>query len=109
MNSETIKGALDRAALIVVTWALTWATSRGYLSTSDAAQLTPALVVLVGFVIAYIVNRPSSLAAAASRSDRQTVVITKPEIAEDGPDKVISNTCPPSVIASAIKDAKASA
>lgn len=57
MNTDQATGALDRAGLALVTWFLTWAAMRGFISTSDVAQLAPALVVIGGFLLGWWRNR----------------------------------------------------
>lgn len=106
--NETLKGALDRALLVALTWGLTWMATKGYISNNDVAQLAPALVLVVGTAIAYLVNRPGSLANAAANTG--SVVISQPQVAKaaDNPN-VLSTTAGKVEVAEAIRDIKASA
>lgn len=86
--NETVKGALDRAMVSIVSSLLTWATMRGFLPSELAKELVLVLPILVGAglgaIIAWIVNRPKALAIAAEKSG--AVVLTTSEIADDTPD-----------------------
>lgn len=106
--SETLKGILDRGILVGITWLLTQASAKGYLSQGQIADLAPALALVIGTAIAVMVNRPGSLAAAAGKTG--SVVISPPSVAAaaDTPN-VLPTTASSSEIASAVKDAKADA
>ena len=65
MTQDQLQGAGDRALLVLVTWFLTFATGRGWLTTSDVASLAPAVVTIVGFAWGYWVNRPKAILQSA--------------------------------------------
>jgi hypothetical protein len=66
MTQDQLQGAGDRALLVLVTWFLTFATSKGWLTTSDVAQLAPTVVTIIGFAWGYYVNSPRSILKSAS-------------------------------------------
>ncbi len=61
--NPTISGQGDRVFLVLVTWALTQAAQRGWLSTADIAVLAPALALAPALIIGWIKNRPGNIAA----------------------------------------------
>ena len=58
-----VSGVGDRAFLVLITWALTQAASKGWLSTADIAVLAPALALLPAYLIGWWKNRPQNIAA----------------------------------------------
>jgi len=97
MTKDQVQGAGDRALLVLVTWFLTFATNKGWLTTSDVASLAPALVTIVGFAWGYWVNRPKAIlqsaAAVVGADGKKTVIVASPELAADTPENnIVSNT-----------------
>ena len=62
MSPQT-SGVADRAFLVIITWLLTQAASKGWLSGSDVAVLAPALALLPAYLIGRWKNRPQNIAA----------------------------------------------
>jgi hypothetical protein len=58
-----VSGVGDRTFLVLITWALTQAASKGWLSTADIAVLAPALALLPAYLIGWWKNRPQNVAA----------------------------------------------
>ena len=79
--NETLKGTIDRALLVGITWGLTWLATKGYIGDSDVAALAPALVLVIGTAIAYFVNTPKATVKAAAKIDAPVKTIAK-EITE---------------------------
>jgi hypothetical protein len=75
MNSQ-VTGAGDRVLLVLITWALTQAASKGWLSTSDIAVLAPALVLLPAIIIGWYKNTKAAIVARASNLPDVKGVIT---------------------------------
>lgn len=61
--TPTISGQGDRVFLVLITWALTQAAQRGWLSTADIAVLAPALALAPAFIVGWWKNRPQNIAA----------------------------------------------
>lgn len=62
MTPQT-SGVADRTFLVLITWLLTQAASKGWLSSADIAVLAPALAVLPAYLIARFKNQPQNIAA----------------------------------------------
>lgn len=89
MNWSQITGALDRIVLI----GLTWAVSKGYITSADVAPLSAAIIAVAGAGYSLYVNRPTNLAKQAA-SIPGTTVVTTPEIAAATPnlENIVSQT-----------------
>lgn len=74
--NETLKGAIDRAILVGITWILTWASGNGFIGASDIVGLAPALALIVGTGIAFFVNTPQATINAAAKIDKPVPEIT---------------------------------
>lgn len=61
--TPTISGQGDRIFLVLITWALTQAAQRGWLSTADIAVLAPALALAPAILVGWWKNRPQNIAA----------------------------------------------
>lgn len=62
MNSQAVS-AIDRVATVFATWVLTYLTSKGIISTSDAAAFLPILIAIPVAVWGLYKNRQSALIA----------------------------------------------
>ncbi len=62
MSPQT-SGVADRTFLVIVTWLLTQAAAKGWLSSADIAVLAPALALAPAYLIAWFKNRPQNIAA----------------------------------------------
>jgi hypothetical protein len=88
---------------VIITWLLTQAASKGWLSTADIAVLAPALALLPAYLIAWFKNRPQNIAADLTQvtadkvpgSPVQGVITTNTpegrELARSTPDKTIQS------------------
>lgn len=92
MTKDQVQGAGDRALLVLVTWFLTFATNKGWLTTSDVASLAPALVTIVGFAWGWWVNRPKAIlqSAQALPEVKKIVSIDAASVADVSLPKVVS-------------------
>ena len=98
MQSDQLKGMLDRAIAVLATWLLTQAVNKGWLSQSDSAQLLPALVLLPSLAWGWWNNRDKALLQSAANvvgaDGKQTVIVASPELAKATPENsnIVSNT-----------------
>jgi len=76
MTKDQLSGTGDRALLVILTWLLTYAAGKGWISQGDAASLAPALIVVAGVVWGWYVNRPKNIVMAAANIPGTTVVTT---------------------------------
>lgn len=92
-SKDQVSAALERFVTIFITWLLTWATSKGYINTSQAAEFGPLILTLLGAGYGLWVAKRSNILLAASNI-KGTTVVTTPELAEATPtaSNVISNT-----------------
>lgn len=97
LTSDQISGSLDRVVLVLITWGLTQAAQRGWISTSDVAALAPALVTIVAFVWGYWVNRPKAIVQSAAALPGTTVVTT-PTLAAATPESNIKSSATATVV-----------
>ena len=58
-----VSGVGDRTFLVFITWLLTYAANKGWLTTSDVAVIAPALALLPAYLIGWWKNRPQNIAA----------------------------------------------
>lgn len=92
MQQDQFKGMLDRAVAVVVTMLLGWMVRKGWLGESDAATLTPAVVLLPALAWGWWINRNKALVQSAAAIPG-TVVVTTPELAQSTPENnIVSNT-----------------
>lgn len=107
MNTNQVSGSFDRLATVVVTWLLTYLTTKGYLTASQAADFLPLILGVFVAVYGWYTNRDRNIAMAAAAIPG-TTVITTPELAKATPDKtnIISNTSTPSSIAATVAETK---
>lgn len=112
ISYATIKGFVDRILLAAFTAGATYLASKGYLAAEDAPIVAAAAVTIASALVAgafsLIANRPQALVTATADL-KDTVVVTKPELAENTPDhpNVVSNESSGATISAAVKDAKA--
>lgn len=101
--SDPIKGALDRVLGIVLTWALTWAATKGYIAQTQVAELLPAILVLIWAGYGVWVNRPKAIVQAAAAVPG-TVVLTTHALSEATPNQenIIPTAASPASIAKVI-------
>ncbi len=88
-NWSQVSGVADRVILI----GLTYAASKGLITSADVAGLATMFVGIAGAVYAYYVNRNTNLAKQAA-SIPNTTVVTTSEIAKATPsqDNIVSST-----------------
>lgn len=86
---DQISGPADRVILM----ALTWAVSKGYITTADVAPFAGALLAFAGAAYGWWVNRPKAIVQSAAALPG-TTVITTPDLAAATPkqDNIVSNT-----------------
>lgn len=60
--TPTVSGTGDRAFLVLITWLLTNAANKGWITTSDIAVLAPALALAPAYLLAWYKNRPQAIA-----------------------------------------------
>lgn len=91
LTTDQISGTADRAGLVIVTWLLTVASQRGWISQGDAITLAPAILVVIGIAWGWWVNRPKAILEAATNTG--ATVITTPEMAKATPgnEKIVSS------------------
>lgn len=97
MQSDQIKGMLDRAAAVLATMAIGWLVHHGYMGENDAAQLTPLAIVLVPALFwGWWNNRGVAQLEKAGRvvgeDGKKTVIIAPPELANASPSTNIIST-----------------
>lgn len=107
MQSDQLKGMIDRAVIVFATMFLHWLVQKGYIGESDSAQLLPLLVLLPALFWGWWNNRDKALVQSASNVPG-TVVVTTRELALATPDQknIIANTVPAPVIAAQVAEAK---
>ena len=105
-NSEQVKGALDRILTVGVTWLLTTAVAKGWISKSDAAELGPIAIAAFAGFFGWWVNRRKAIDISAANLG--AVVLTTAEIAKATPNhpNIMSLTDAPSRIASVVEEMK---
>lgn len=97
MNQDQLKGMTDRTLSIFIAMLLGWMVRKGWLGESDAATLTPALVLVPSLAYAWWRNRDTSLlqsaAAVVGPQGQKTLVVAAPELAGAVPEaNVVSST-----------------
>ena len=105
-----VSGVGDRTFLVFITWLLTYAANKGWLTTSDVAVIAPALALLPAYLIGWWKNRPQNVAADMAQLTADKVegspvkgVVTTDTMA--GRD--LANSIPgPTVAAAGSQDAK---
>ena len=90
MQSDQIKGMVDRTILVLATWLLAKAVSAGWLSQADSAQLLPALIILPALAWGWWNNRDKALLQSAGnvidpKTNKPTIIVTSPEMAAATP------------------------
>lgn len=92
-TKDQFSAAIERIVTIFITWFLTWATTKGYITTSQAAEFGPLVLTLGGGLYGLWVAKQSNILLAASNIPGTTVVTT-PALAEATPTapNVIANT-----------------
>ena len=99
-----VSGVGDRTFLVLITWALTQAASKGWLSTADIAVLAPALALLPAYLIGWWKNRPQNIAAdlAQVTSDKVPGSPVKGVVTSDTmAGRELANSIPGTTVASA--------
>lgn len=96
MQQDQLKGMLDRAIAVLATMFLGWMVKRGWLGESDAAALSPALILLPALAWGWWNNRNKALLQSASNvvgeDGRKTVIVASPELALSTPqNNIVSN------------------
>lgn len=99
MQSDQIKGMLDRAIAVLATMFLNWLVTKGFLGQSDAATLLPALVLLPALAWGWWNNRDAALISSAGnvvdpKTGKKAIIVTSPELAAATPDQnnIVSST-----------------
>jgi hypothetical protein len=98
MQSDQVKGMLDRAIAVLATWLLTQAVNKGWITQSDVAQLLPALILLPSLAWGWWINRNKALLQSAANvvgdDGKKTVIVASPELAQATPanENIVSNT-----------------
>lgn len=89
MTWDQIKGIIERIVLV----GLTWAATRGYITSADVATISAAVLAVIGAAYAWWINRPKAIAQAAANIPNTTVVTT-PALAAATPEtsNIVSNT-----------------
>lgn len=95
-NNDQVKGMLDRAIAVLATMFLGWMVQKGWIGQSDAATLSPALVLLPALAWGWWNNRSKALlqsaAAVVGDDGKKTVVVASPELAHGTPENnIVSN------------------
>lgn len=97
-NNDQIRGMLDRAVAVGATMLLSWCVKKGYLGESDAATLTPALILLPSLAWGWWNNRNTALLQSAASvigpDGKPTIIVASPEMAAATPAQtnIVSNT-----------------
>lgn len=93
MNPDQLKGITDRAVAVLATMLVGYLVRKGYLGESDAATLTPALILLPSLAWGWWNNREKSLLQSAAAIPG-TIVVTTPALAAATPENnnIVSNT-----------------
>jgi len=91
-SKDQLTGMLERAVTVFFTWFLTYASTKGYLTTSQVAEFLPLLIGIGTVIVGWWVNRAKNLVQAAAAIPG-TVVVTTPELAKATPDQnnIVSN------------------
>lgn len=89
MNNTQLTGALDRVILVL----LTWAASKGWITSADVANFAPVILAALAAAWSWWFNRKAKLVAQAGALPGTTVVTT-PELAAATPNSpnVVSST-----------------
>jgi len=92
MTKDQLSGGLDRALTVLVTWLLTYLTTKGYITSSQAADFMPLILAIVTAIYGWYVNRPIAIAQSAAALPGTTVVTTA-DIAQATPNEknIVSN------------------
>lgn len=97
MQADQIKGMLDRAIAVIATMFLAWMVKKGWLGESDAAALTPALVLLPSLMWGWWNNRDKALLQSAANvvgeDGKRTLIVTSATMAAATPENtnIVSN------------------
>lgn len=84
---DQIKGIMERLILI----GLAGATAAGWIGEGDAETYGPAVLLLIGSIYAWWVNRPKAIVQSAAALPG-TVVVTTPDLAKSTPEpNIVSN------------------
>lgn len=78
---DQVKGIAERLILI----GLAWAVAGGYITQDESLVYAPAIIMAVGAIWAWRVNRPKAIAQSAAALPGTTVVTT-PDIAKSTPE-----------------------
>lgn len=98
MQSDQLKGMLDRTIAVLATTFLGWMVKKGWIGESDSAALLPAMVVLPAIIYGAWVNRDKALLQSAANvvgpDGKPTIIVTSPALAAATPDQnnIVSNT-----------------
>lgn len=92
MTKDQTTGTLERVATVFFTWLLTWLTSKGYISSSQAAEILPLLLAVGAAIWGWWTNRPTAIVQSAAALPGTTVVTT-PVLASSTPEaNIVSST-----------------
>lgn len=107
MTKDQSTSVLERLFTVFITWLLTWLTTKGYITSAQAAEYMPLLLGVFAAVYAWWVAKPSNILLAASNIPGTTVVTT-PELAEATPSaaNIVSNTETNASINASVKENK---
>ena len=87
MTSTTqVSGVIERIATVAITWLLTWLTTKGWISTAQAAEFMPLLLAVITAVYGWWITRDKAILQNAAAVPG-TVVVTTPELSAATPDQ----------------------
>lgn len=66
MNRDQGNAIIERIATVIITWLLTWATAKGYITTAQAAEYMPLFLGIITAAYGWWVTRPQSILTAAA-------------------------------------------
>lgn len=90
---DQISGLLDRVVLVV----LTYAVSKGYITSADVGPIAAAILALGGAIWGWWVNRPKAIVQSAAALPGTTVVTT-PGLAASTPQQNIVSSATSQVV-----------
>lgn len=107
MNKDQASATIDRVITVFVTWLFTYLTTKGIITSSQAAEFMPLALTLLFGIYGWWISKPSNIILAASNIPGTTVVTT-PELAQATPtaQNVISNTEAKGVINNTVEQNK---
>lgn len=91
MNPDQLKGITDRAVAVLATMLVGYLVRKGYLGESDAATLTPALILLPSLAYGWWKNRDKALLQSAANvvdpeTSKPVLIVASPALAAATPE-----------------------